>query len=94
MDLNEVAKLASIAAGVLGTVYWAWVLPERKRRDDVQNRLIELEKWQAVAKRDLAAGDKKFDEMAADIKDIKATIHRLEKVLAGVAPALTREVGE
>ena len=92
MDLNELLRIVAASGAVLGVVYWMWVLPERKRKDAVESRLRSLETWQAVAQRDLAAGDKKFDDMMQDIKDIKQTIHRLEKAFAAVAPALAREV--
>ena len=92
MDLNEAIRLLSALVGVLGVVYWLWVAPERKRREAVQERLSAIERWQAVADRDLKAGDKKFDEMAEDLKDIQQCLHRLEKAFSAVAPALSREV--
>ena len=80
--------LATGGGGLLGTlalVWRLWVVPAQAREVELQVRLAKMETR-------LDSGDKKFDEMSADIKDIKDTIHRLEKAFAAVAPALAREV--
>ena len=80
--------LATGGGGLLGTlalVWRMWVVPAQAREVELQVRLAKMETR-------LDSGDKKFDEMSADIKDIKDTIHRLEKAFAAVAPALAREV--
>ena len=79
--------LATGGGGLLGTlalVWRMWVVPAQAREVELQVRLAKMETR-------LDSGDKKFDEMGADIKDIKETIHRLEKAFAAVAPALARE---
>ena len=79
--------LATGGGGLLGTlalVWRMWVVPAQAREVELQVRLAKMETR-------LDSGDKKFDEMSADIKDIKDTIHRLEKAFAAVAPALARE---
>ena len=56
-------------------------------------RVHTLEMDAVRMKTQLEHGDKKFDEMAGDLKDVKETLHRLEKQFSGVAPALAREAG-
>ena len=87
-DIGLYHLLATGGGGLLGTlalVWRMWVVPAQAREVELQVRLAKMETR-------LDSGDKKFDEMSADIKDIKDTIHRLEKAFAAVAPALAREV--
>ena len=88
----EILKLVGAALSAMVAVNLLWVRPEKERRNEVQRRLVELEKDMALAQRDLKAGDKKFDEVIEDLKDVKATLHRLEKAFAAVSPALAREM--
>ena len=80
--------VATGGAGMLATiglVWRTWVVPAQAREVELQVRLAKMETR-------LDSGDKKFDEMAADIKDIQQCLHRLEKAFSAVAPALAREV--
>ena len=54
--------------------------------------------WKKGVEDRLKSGEESFqrhtkvdDEIKAELKEIKATLHRLEKAFAGVAPALQRE---
>ena len=80
--------VATGGGGMLGTValVWRmWLAPAQQREIALQVRLAKMETR-------LDSGDKKFDEMASDLKDIRDTVHRLEKQFSAVAPALAREV--
>ena len=80
--------LATGGGGMLATlalVWRIWLAPAQQREIALQVRLAKMETR-------LDSGDKKFDEMASDLKDIRDTVHRLEKQFSAVAPALAREV--
>ena len=72
-------QLAHLLFLLVPPVGWLW------------RRVHQLEMESVKMRTQLDHGDKKFDQMAADLKDVKACLHRLEKAFAGVAPALAEE---
>ena len=79
------------AATILGVYHGVTVAPERARRKDVSSALANLDKRTALVEQRLESGDKKFGEMAADVKDIKESMRRLE---LAVAKSVWRGVGD
>ena len=79
------------AATILGVYHGVSVAPEKARRQKVADDLAELDKRIALAEQKLESGDKKFDTMANDVKEIKESMRRLE---LAVAKSVWRGVGE
>ena len=79
---HAIIGLGGILA-IFGTYHRIWIAPEKERRETVNKRLTDLETRMTLAERDLKSGDKKFDDMAADIKAIKKAVEGLRVALAG-----------
>lgn len=88
-----VAGLSTLAAAatILGVYHAVTVAPEKARRKGVSEKLAALDKRTALVEQRLESGDRKFSEMAADVKEIKASMQRLE---LAVARSVWRGVGE
>ena len=88
-----VTGISVLAAGatILGVYHGVSVAPEKARRKEVADGLAGLDKRMALAEQKLDSGDKKFDTMANDVKEIKESMRRLE---LAVAKSVWRGVGE
>ena len=87
MLLEQVQAWHTIVAFlvVLAGLYRWYIKPTLDWRKD-------MEVWRATTEYRLDHGDEAFQEIKRDMKDIKTSIHNLEKQFAAVAPALAREI--
>lgn len=90
LAVTGLGALAAMAT-VLGVYHAISVAPEKVRRAQVGADLADLDKRVALVEQRLESGDKKFDEMAANVKEIKECMRRLE---LAVAKSVWRGVGE
>lgn len=94
LEVHWVHFVATGGGGILATfalVWRIWIQPMHKRE-------VEWEVWKKGVDDRFESGEESFqrhtkvdDEIKAELKEIKAALHRLEKAFAGVAPALHRE---
>ena len=88
--------------GVIGGYHRLFVTPEQRRRENVAQRLQELEKEQALQKQRLESGDRKFNEVLAAIEKLRVELKadhtllddRLRKIETAFAGAVFRGIGE
>ena len=88
--------------GVMGGYHRLFVTPEQRRRENVAQRLQELEKKQALQEQRLDSGNTKFDEVLAAIRELKAELkgdhakleERMRAIENAVAASVWRGVGE
>ena len=67
---------------IFGTVHRLWIAPIQAWRKEVERRIVEVEKQQALDKQRMESGDRKFTELVADIKEIKACLQELKVAVA------------
>ena len=68
---------------VFGVIHRLWIAPIQAWRKGVDDRINEIEKEQALQEQRLESGDKRFEELVADIKAIREAIEGLRVALAG-----------
>ena len=69
----------------LAGVYRWWVQPTLQFRKDIAV-------WQAEVNLKLESGNKRFDQMAADIADIKETGHRMNESIVRLTTTIEKSV--
>ena len=76
MDVNELLKFVATGCSALGVAYWLFVMPERKRRDAVEERLRTLETDMVGVHKDLAQGSDTMRTLKQDVKCLDGKMDR------------------
>ena len=82
MNLEWLFDIGNLAVPLVGWIYWQGQRNATWRKD-TDIKLVKQDARIEATEKDLKRGDEKFDDMAADIKDMNASIHRMELALKG-----------
>ena len=96
--LTAGGALVTMLLGIYGHIWRMGIQPERKRREDVEKRLSELDTKHQLMEQRLESGDKRFSDICTEIKQIREALHRqelaFEKLNATISRSVWRGVAE